>query len=145
MPARKRKSEPEIDVSFRVDPAALDEMEQLIGQPVARVTVWEESIADAFGDAEFTDATADMDVYLADGVRFELFAVLCYESLDSEPLRDLSDLGVRFAELVMAGLYLDDVAVDTEDDLVLVLSAGDSTLFLNTGAWTLDEWEELPD
>jgi len=39
-----------------------------------------------------------------------------------------------------------EVAVDEEDGLVLVLGRGDQPdIYLQVGAWLLDEWEELPD
>jgi hypothetical protein len=134
----------ELDVSFLVDAAALAELEQLVGEAVVHIVVWEDSIVDAFGDSDFTDAAADIDIYLEDGVRFELYAVLCYTDIDGEPIAEVNELGMRFDSLISEGLHLTDVAADTEDNLVLVLSTRESTVYVNAGAWTADEWEELP-
>ncbi len=134
----------ELDVSFLVDAAALAELEQLVGEAIVHIVVWEDSILEAFGDTDFTDAAADIDIYLEDGVRFELFAVLCYTDLNSEPMAEVNELGPRFDSLISQGLQLRDVAADTEDSLVLVLSTQGATLYVNAGAWSADEWEELP-
>lgn len=134
-----------LDVTFRASDEDLAELDQLIGERIARVVVWEDSVIDALADSAPMDAAADMDVYLENGVRFELYAVLCYASLEEEPYESVHELSARFDAMTEARLELADVAVDTEDDLVLVLAAGESALYLNVGAWTLDEWEELPE
>jgi hypothetical protein len=41
---------------------------------------------------------------------------------------------------------LEEIAVDEDDGLVLVIAARHRPeLYLQVGAWLLDEWEELPD
>lgn len=145
MTAARRKNEPDLDVSFQVDADELAELEELRGQRLLHAVVWEDSVADALEDVEFTDSAMDVDIYLADGVRFELYAVLSYDSLDGEPFDSAAELARRLIELSGAGAWLEDVASDTEDDLVIVLADGQTTLYLNAGAWTVGDWEELPE
>jgi hypothetical protein len=141
-----------------VDDEQFDELSELNGQPVVHVAVWEEGLADsittavraasapsAASDAD-DEVAADIDLYLRDGVYFELYGTLCYTDLDEPPLNDLTQIEQRLQRLVKAGVTLEEVAVDEEDGLVLVLGQRrQPVLYLQVGAWLLDEWEELPD
>lgn len=141
-----RKSIPVSDVSFDVDDETLEQLQSLSGQSIAAAVVWDDSIADALQHDELADPAVDMDVYLSDGVFFELYGVLCYPSLESDPLANVSDIQKAVVALANSGVWLEELATDTEDDLVLVLSDRDGpVLYLNAGAWRLEEWEELPD
>jgi hypothetical protein len=151
----------------RLDDEQYDELSELNGQPVVHVSVWEEGLADAITspsrDANHganreanraanpdtyndDNEAADIDIYLRDGVYFELYGTLCYTSLDAPPLNDLTQIEQRLQRLVKAGVVLEEIAVDDEDGLVLVLAQHHQpVLYLQVGAWLLDEWEELPD
>ncbi len=136
----------DVDVNLVVDDETLDELTALNGEAIVGIAVWEDSVAQALDAGELTDSAVDLDVYLESGVFFELYGVLCYPDLDSEPLSGTDAIDRKMAVLVAAGLALEDIAVDTEDSLVLVLgNEGEPLLYLNAGAWRLDEWEELPD
>jgi hypothetical protein len=160
MPNRRNQPRPsdapEGDIFTTVDDEAYDDLARLIGQRVVHAAVWEDSIADALEspDAETDpdtnaageDALADVDIYLKDGAYFELFGVAAFEALDQEQLPSGEMLHNWLTQRVANGLWLTDVAVDEEDALVLVL--GDKRkpqLYLAIGAWTLGEWEELPE
>jgi hypothetical protein len=145
MAAPRRKPSEELDVRLSVDDEELDQLAELTGQRVVHAVVWEDSVMDAFDAGEFTDTVSDIDLYLEDSARFELFAVLCYPSLDDAPFDDASIARAQLLTLVKSSATLAEVAADTEECLVLVLSDGDRSLYLNAGAWSLDEWEELPD
>ncbi len=69
-----------------------------------------------------TDSAVDVDVYLDCGVFFELYGVLCYPDLDSEPLAGTATIDAHLAALVSQGIMLIDIAVDDEDSLVLILA-----------------------
>ena len=87
-----------------------------------------------------------MDLYLRDGVYFELYGVVCYPHPDADPMAELAAIEQYLTGCVKAGLALHEVAVDEEDSLVLVLTQhGRPVLYLQVGAWLLDEWQELPD
>jgi hypothetical protein len=142
----------------RVDDEQFDELSELNGQPLVHVGVWEEGLADSITPAAHADATAadanmanegvaaDIDLYLRDGVYFELYGTLCYTDLDEAPLADLTAIEARLHALVQEGGLLEEIAVDEDDGLVLILAARNQPeLYLQVGAWLLDEWEELPD
>lgn len=143
--------EPEADLSgdffTRVDDEQYEELNRLAGEQVVFVALWEESVATAIEDADAGDGLAvDLDLYLAPGVYFELYGVVCYRGLDDPPLADLGEIDELLQALVQQTGHLSEVAVDEEDGLVLVLGRGDEpALYLQVGAWILAEWEELPD
>ncbi len=139
-----------------VDDEQYDELSELNGQPVVHVSVWEEGLADSITSPSFDtpsptgdvadDVAADIDLYLRDGVYFELYGTLCYTDLDAPPLSDLAQIEQRLQRLVKAGLDLEEIAVDDDQGLVLILAQRHQpVLYLQVGAWLLDEWEELPD
>lgn len=140
-----------------VDDEQYEELSELNGQHVVHVSVWEEGLADSItspqnegGKASAAssdeEVAADIDLYLRDGVYFELYGTLCYTDLDAPPLSDLAQIEQRLQRLVKAGVELEEVAVDEDDGLVLVLAQRHQpVLYLQVGAWLLDEWEELPE
>jgi hypothetical protein len=138
-----------------VDDEQYDELSELSGQPVVHVSVWEEGLADAITSTELgagmssdTDdgTAADIDLYLRDGVYFELYGTLCYTDLDASPLRGLANIEQKLQQAVKAGAVLEEIAVDEDEGLVLVLAQRHQpVMYLQVGAWLLDEWEELPD
>ena len=146
MPDKKRKSGQDVDYNLSVDDQTLDELRTLEGQSISKIALWDETIIDALEDSALGATAVDMDVYLEHGVLFELYGVLCYPDLDDEPIANVAELSQLLTGLQGKESLLDGVAVDTEDDLVLVvLDAEDQPLYLNAGAWMLEEWEELPD
>jgi hypothetical protein len=138
-----------------VDDEQYDELSELNGQPVVHTSVWEEGLADSMLSAareisgeggNLNEVAADIDLYLRDGVYFELYGTLCYTDLNEPPLADLAQIEQRLLRLVKAGVELEEIAVDDDDGLVLVLAQHrQPVLYLQVGAWLLDEWEELPD
>jgi hypothetical protein len=152
-----------------VDDEQYDELSELNGQQVVHVAVWEEGLADAMTAPQLEPTTepttepstdspnrksapsgeetaADIDLYLADGVYFELYGTVCYTDLDAQPLASLAQIEQRLQRLVKAGVELEEIAVDEDDGLVLILAQNHQpVLYLQVGAWLLDEWEELPE
>lgn len=129
-----------------------DELSQLSGSRVVFAAVWEDSLVEALqGDEADRDQdddvqAADIDLYLDQGVYFECYGVVCYPSLDDDPLAPLGEIERTLAREVKNGLWLEEVAVDEDDSLVLVLTRNHRPrLYLQVGAWLLEEWEELPD
>ena len=86
MSRKQRDDLGEVDVFYTVDDEMFAELAELAGEPVAGITLWEDSITDALGQSELTGSAVDADVYLGGGVYFELYGVLCYADVDSEPL-----------------------------------------------------------
>jgi hypothetical protein len=145
MPASHKKTQEDLDIQLTIDESQLDQLSELTGQRMVRSDVWDDTVFDAFDHPSVTEAAVDVDIYLEAGARFELFAVICYTALNGEPLGDRLDVVRWLNDLMDAGAVLEDVAADTEDNLVLVLATEQETLFLNAGAWSIDEWEELPE
>ena len=138
----------ESDLITRLDDSLYDELIALTDQQIVHAAVWEDSLLDAL-DSRTTDPETqclfDIDIYLADGVFFELYGTLCYQSVEGEPLCGLAKLSRIVASKLDTGLWLEDIAADGDDNLVLVLShAHDPVLFCAVGAWSLREWSELP-
>lgn len=145
MAASKRRRQADPDVNLSVDEETLSQLQSLVGDTLLRAVVWEDSIADALADSAPIDGAADIDLYLDDGVHFELYAVLCYTDLDSDPLPDIAAVERALSAFAGETAELTDVAVDTENDLVLVFQQADGNLFLNAGAWAIGEWDDMPD
>ena len=146
MAAKKKAASADNDISLQVDADTLEELQTLESESIERIMLWEESILDALDGSSLDIRTVDIDVYLADGVLFELYGVLCYPNLDAEPLVSSLEIETILSTYEDGGAQLAEVAVDTEDDLVLVLVNSQRVqLYLNVGAWALQEWEELPD
>ena len=147
MPTPTPSLEPSDQLYTQVDDEQYEQLCQLASTPVVHVSVWEESLADAIEPEPASTTTAvDLDLYLRDGVYFELYGVMCYPQLDAEPMGDLAAIERLLAACVKDDLQLEEIAVDEEDGLVLVLAQhGQPVLYLQAGAWLLDEWQELPD
>jgi hypothetical protein len=131
-----------------VDDELYAELSQLAGQKVVLVEVWEDSLSTALEGEEIApqeQISFDIDLYLADGAYFELYSATCFDDPDSEPWQGLAAVSERLAAVARQGATLQEVAVDEEDQLVLVLgySAG-RQLYLPVAAWLLEEWDELP-
>lgn len=144
-------SQPDFTFYSSVDDALYDELLELVGEPIAHLSVWEDSMVDALAsqgvdtDLDATNSTFDMDIYLGAGVYFELYSVAVYPDLDAEPLTDREQIEARMQQLVANDATLGDVAVDEEDALVLVLHDKDKpALYLSVGGWVIEEWDELP-
>ena len=133
----------------RVDDDLYRELIVLTNQQIVHAIVWEDSLLDTIVDADASPETRslfDIDIYLADGVFFELYGTLCYQHVDDEPLYGLAEVERTVATMLNAGLWLEDVAVDDNDSLVLIASRSRKpALYFVVCAWSLGEWSELPE
>lgn len=133
----------------RVDDEQYADLVELSGQPLVHVSVWEETLADAIEEEEAPPpetVAVDLDLYLRDGVFFELYGVLCYTDIDEDPLAPIETIETTLQSLVRQEGALHEVAVDEEDALVLMLRApSGQDVYLQVGAWVLNEWDELPE
>ena len=132
-----------------VDDESYEELSELAGQKVVYSAVWEDSLAAALEGEEDDPANQtsfDVDLYLEDGVYFELYSVSIFATLDGDPWQGLEQASSKLAALAKRGLTLVEIAVDDDDELVLVLGSGQQfQVYLVVGAWLLEEWDELPD
>ena len=160
-----RNKRPELFVTVSDD--AYTELSKMTGQRILGFAVWDETLSDEVenptsdadvslnghanasinGDDSASDDkdAVDIDIYLEGGIYFELYGTLCYPTLESEPLIGTSTIRNAIADLVNSNVWLDDVAVDDEEQLVLVLSQHRRPqLYLSVGGWLVEEWDELP-
>ena len=146
--------EPEDDgEGFEMNTRLTDELyeeleEEVLGEKVGGLALWEESLADDEENPTVADERQvfDLDLYLENNIYFELYGVLFFTDQDGEPLQGLDRIGTIVAELTDKGVWLDDIAATEEDEMVLVLSQDHQPkLYLSVGGWTLNEWDTLPD
>jgi len=139
---------PEIDLYTEVDDEMYEELAALVGEKIVHVEIWEESLGDVMAGEEAEEAGQigfDIDLYLEDGVYFELYSVTSFKTLDGDPLPDCTRVEESIRSLLKENASLGDVAVDENDALVLVLNRGPNpALYLAVGGWVLEEWDELP-
>lgn len=140
---------PEIDLYTEVDDELYEELAALVGEKIVHVEIWEESLGDVMaGEEEEASGQIgfDIDLYLEGGIYFELYSTVCYPTIESDPLEGLSTVQTRLTSLVKSGVWLEEVAVDDENSLILVLAQRQKPqLYLLIGAWTVGEWDELPE
>ena len=144
---------PEIDLYTEVDDELFDELAHLVGEKIVHVEIWEESLGDVLGgDADVVAAgnspaqnAFDIDLYLESGIYFELYSTLCFPTLEGDPLVELATVQNRLTTLTKEEVWLEEIAVDEEDALILVLGQGQKPqLYLLISAWSVGEWDELP-
>ncbi len=132
-----------------VDDEMYQELSELTGQRIVYVGFWDDSLADAVEQSETDPATQnefDLDIYLEDGVYFELYGTYCYPDPNSEPMVGLEPVSEYVGELGQRGMWLEEVAVDENDALILVLGdQGTTKLYMAVEGWLLEEWDELPE
>ncbi len=123
-------------------------VESIEGQKVVGLAVWEESLADEEGE-EIPPATRqifDLDLYLENQLYLELYATYIFDDPESDALRGLDRIGTICTKLIETGIWLEEIAVTEENELVLILSRNHRPhLYLNVGGWSMEEWETLPD
>lgn len=147
------RAEKEAPLMTAVDDETYDELMALVDQRIVHVALWEDSLADALAERlpeQTIDAaeqsTFDIDIYLEDGVYFELYGVACFDDPDAEAWQGVTKSGARLAALVKMQAQLGDIAVDEDDGLILVVTApGGKMVYLAVAAWLLAEWDELPE
>ncbi|MCS6825335.1 MAG: hypothetical protein NZ553_01845 [Caldilinea sp.] len=144
-----RRSDNELPLVVTVDDETYDELMTLVGQRIVHIGLWEDSLSVALAEhagESLGPAAFDIDLYLEDGVYFELYGVSCFDDLEAEPWSDPTESLNRLVGMVKAQACLGDVAVDEMDSLILILStAAGETVYLAVSAWLLAEWDELPE
>ncbi|MCB9137230.1 MAG: hypothetical protein H6642_02645 [Caldilineaceae bacterium] len=147
MSKRNKREAP--DLLTEVDDILYDELAALTGQRIVHAVLWEDSLANelpADGGAPASDAFFDLDLYLEEGVYFELYGVVLFPNPEDDPITEADEASHGLLTLVNEQGLLSDVAVDEDDNLVLVLgNDAAARLYLVTGGWLVEEWEELPD
>lgn len=136
-----------------VDDDLYGELCSLTGEKVVYFEIWEESLADELEVSQEqpeTKCTFDVDLYLEDGIYFQLYGATFFPSLESDPWQGEEFVRKALSDLIRQGIKLNEIAVDEEDGLILVFSPPDgeknrTRLYCSVGGWLLEEWDELPE
>ena len=146
-------------INTTVSDELYDELAELEGLQVVGAALWEDSLSDNPDGEEGADGEeaeeaidpesrqfVDMDIYLDENVQLELYEVALYTSLDEDPVMGLTAIGTLLSKEIEAGLWLEEVAVDEDEQLVLVMTRQhEPRFYLNVGGWSTTEWDELPE
>jgi hypothetical protein len=137
-----------------VDDELYAELAELAGQKVVHIQVWEDALLDELAAEPPAAAqdSFDMDLYLEDGVYFELYSAACHLNPEGEALAGWETVQRLLLDRVRRGLWLLEVAVDEGGALALVLgdpsanpSGQAARLYLAIAGWLIEQWDELPE
>jgi hypothetical protein len=130
-----------------IDDELYDELCELEEQRIIRFDLWEDSLLDALDEPPASPEqmeSFDIDLYLEDGIYFELYGVAFYTSPQTAPLQGAETIQQLLESMISKGFVLQEVAADEEDALVLVCGLGETpAIYLNIGGWLLQEWDDL--
>lgn len=147
--AQNGNDDEELDFHQEVTEELYQELvDSVEGQKVAGLALWEESLADEEGAEVAPDRrdVFDLDLYLDNHLYLEIYAAYIFSDPEGEALRGLDRIGKMFASLIDRGLWLDEIAVTEDNELVLILSRNQQPqLYLNVGGWSVEPWETLPE
>ena len=158
MSKREQRRE-DVNLYTVVDDDLFEEVAELTGDRIVHVVIWDDSLSDALDEEETVpeeQQTFDLDLYLEGGAYFELYEVNVYEDPAEDFLTGRDVVGRTLLSFINRGLWLDELAVDDDELLVLILGEGHTPeeyeaqsllpdLYLQVGGWLVDEWDELPD
>lgn len=137
------------DLQFKLTDEVWEEMVALEGSPVTAIVLWDRSLVDETMEHPVTDQNrvfVDMDLYLANQTRLELYGASVATDLKSDPIMGLDAIGETLARHTRNGAFIDEIAAGEDDMLVLVLNNDrEKSLLLGVSAWLEDVWESLPD
>ncbi len=137
------------DLQFQLTDEIWEDMVALEGAPVTAIVVWDRSLVDETLETPVTDQTrvfVDLDVYLANQTKLELYGASVAVDEASDPITGLDNIGETLAQHTQNGAFIDEVAAGEDEMLVLILNNGrDRGLIIGVSAWLEDVWETLPD
>ncbi len=137
------------DLQFRLTDDLWHDMVTLEGAPISAIVVWDQSMIDDALDEPLTPANrpfVDIDLYLANQIKLELYGASIAIDEESDPIIGLDDIGETLAQHARHGAIIDEVASGPEEMLVLVLSNDrQESLLVAVSAWLEDAWETLPE
>jgi len=137
------------DLQFKLTDEIWEEMVVLEGAPVSAIVVWDRSLVDEAMETPVTDKSrvfVDLDVYLANQTKLELYGASVALDETSDPIVGLDNIGETLARHTQNGAFIDEIASGEDEMLVLVLNNGqEKSLIIGVSAWLEDVWETLPD
>jgi len=136
------------DLNFKLTDELWQDLVALEGLPVAAITLWDNSVIDEAMPEGITNENrifVDIDLFLVNQTKLELYGVMVTQDEDGIPIEGLDAIGNAITQHTQAGAELHEIAADEEEMMVLVIrnEAGDTLIFSVT-AWLEDVWETLP-
>jgi len=137
------------DLQFKLTDEIWEDMVALEGAPVTAIVVWDRSLVDETMAEPVTDKTrtfVDLDLYLANQTKLELYGASVAKDEGSDPIIGLDNIGEMLAQHTQNGAFIDEIAAGEDEMLILVLNNGHKKpLLIGVSAWLEDVWETLPD
>ncbi len=137
------------DLQFKLTDEIWEDMVMLEGSPVTAIVVWDQSVVDEMLLQPVTDSTrifVDIDLYLANQTKLELYGASVALDEASDPIVGLEAIGEALARYSRDGAFIDEIAAGEDEMLVLVLNNDRNNLLLiGASAWLEDAWDVLPD
>ncbi len=137
------------DLQFQLTDDVWQKMLALEGAPISAIVVWDQSMLDETLDEPITPATrafVDIDLYLADQTKLELYGASITNDEESEPIIGLEDIGETLARYAQNGAMIDEIASGPDEMLVLILSnQQQESLLVAVSAWLEETWDVLPE
>ncbi|HHB90690.1 MAG TPA: hypothetical protein ENK60_05220 [Anaerolineae bacterium] len=137
------------DLQFQLTDEIWQDLVTLEGAPISAIVVWDQSMLDEALDEPPTPANrpfVDIDLYLANQVKLELYGASITIDEESDPIIGLNAIGETLARHARNGAVIDEVASGPEEMLVLILANDQKeSLLVAVSAWMEDTWETLPE
>jgi hypothetical protein len=134
------------DLYTVLDDEVREDLDEMLGQTVVDVNLWEESIGDEEGELPAAEdrTYVDCDILFENGLVSELFIASVYPDPDGDPLKGLEPIAERLNGLIEQSLQLMEYdQADEEGGLALAFGDGDKVkLVIAANAWLISEWEE---
>ncbi|HEY53768.1 MAG TPA: hypothetical protein G4N94_09955 [Caldilineae bacterium] len=136
-------------INFKLTDALWEEMSEFEGVPIASLVVWDSSLVDDRLDDPVTDENriyVDFELYLDDQRMLELYGVAVLEDETSDALVGLDNIGRALSRLAENGAFIQEIAADQDDSLVLILQDQENKRLLTpVTAWLATTWDALPE
>jgi len=128
---------------------AYEELAVSEGAVVVGLAFWDSSLADEMEDeppAPEMRVVIDLDLYLDDNTLLELYGASLFLADSQEPLVGVAALEKALVDLADSESELTEVAQTEDGALALVFGIEEQpTLIIAVGAWSVSEWDELPE
>ncbi len=128
---------------------AYEELAVSEGAAVVGLAFWDSSLADEIADEAPTAeerVVIDLDLYLDDNTLLELYGASLFAADSQQPLVGLKALEDALVDLADSESELSEVAQTEDGALALVFGVDEQPrLIIAVGAWSVSEWDELPE
>jgi hypothetical protein len=137
------------DLQFKLTDEIWEDMVSLEGVPITAIVVWDRSMVDESMAQPVTDKNrifVDIDLYLANQTKLELYGASVAVDEESDPINGLDDIGETLARYTQNGAFFDEIAAGEDEMLVLIIANEQKReLLIAVSAWLEDVWETLPE